>query len=353
MGRSVSRLTSAATDQAPIVRLVKRVQLKFANFPIDPRPALHNHPRMNRRKFLQTTGTLTAGISLSSLTGCATSGSAATKPWFDISLAEWSLHRTLGAKKITNLDFPLIARSEFNIGAVEYVNQFFKDKARDETYLRELMSICDGEGVRNVLIMCDGEGNLGDPDTAKRQRAVENHHKWADAAKLLGCHSIRVNAATGNAGSFAEQQQRAAEGLAKLGDYCRPLGLNTIVENHGGLSSNGAWLAGVMRLVNQSNVGTLPDFGNFSIDRAKGEEYDRYEGTKELMPFAKGVSAKSYDFDAAGNETKIDYRRMLGIVKDAGYRGFIGVEYEGSRLDEYAGIRATKQLLEQIRLEST
>jgi L-ribulose-5-phosphate 3-epimerase len=203
-----------------------------------------------------------------------------------------------------------------------------------------------------VLIMCDGEGNLGDPDTAKRQQAVENHHKWADAAKFLGCHSIRVNAATGNAGSFEEQQKRAAEGLAKLGDYCRPLGLNTIVENHGGLSSNGAWLAGVMRMVNQPNVGTLPDFGNFAIDRAKGEEYDRYQGTQELMPFAKGVSAKSYDFDAEGNETKIDYRRMLQIVKAAGYRGFIGVEYEGGRLDEYAGIRATKALLERIRLES-
>jgi L-ribulose-5-phosphate 3-epimerase len=306
---------------------------------------------MNRREFLQTTGTLAAGITMSSFTGCATSGSA-KKPWFDISLAEWSLHRTLGAKKITNLDFPKVAKNDFGIHAVEYVNQFFKDKARDEAYLRELKSICSGEGVRSVLIMCDGEGNLGDPDTAKRQQAVENHHKWADAAKFLGCHSIRVNAATGNAGSFEEQQKRAAEGLAKLGDYCRPLGLNTIVENHGGLSSNGAWLAGVMRMVNQPNVGTLPDFGNFAIDRAKGEEYDRYQGTQELMPFAKGVSAKSYDFDAEGNETKIDYRRMLQIVKAAGYRGFIGVEYEGGRLDEYAGIRATKALLERIRLES-
>lgn len=313
---------------------------------------MQNPARMNRRQFLQTTGAIAAGASLGSLTGCATSGGLAGKPWFDISLAEWSLNRTLRANRLTNLEFPKVARSEFGIHAVEYVNQFFMDKARDETYLRELKSICEGEGVRSVLIMCDNEGNLGDPDAARRQRAVENHHKWADAAKFLGCHSIRVNAATGNTGSFEEQQQRAADGLAKLGDYCRPLGLNAIVENHGGLSSNGEWLAGVMQKVGQPNVGTLPDFGNFQINRATGENYDRYQGAEKLMPFAKGVSAKSYDFDANGNETTIDYRRMLRIVKAAGYRGHIGVEYEGSRLDEYAGIRATQRLLEVVRDET-
>jgi len=305
---------------------------------------------MNRRNFLHTTGMLAAGMTLSSMTGCATSSSS-RRPWFQISLAEWSLHRTLRAKKISNLDFPKVAKNEFGIHAVEYVNQFFMDKARDDTYLRELKSVCEGEGVRSVLIMCDGEGNLGDPDPAKRQRAVENHHKWAEAAKFLGCHSIRINAATGGVGSYKDQQKRAAEGLAKLGDYCRKLKLNAIVENHGGLSSNGAWLAGLMRMVGQHNVGTLPDFGNFIVDHAKGVEYDRYRGTQELMPFAKGVSAKSYGFDAAGNETKIDYRRMLNIVKTAGYRSYIGVEYEGSNLDEYAGIHATKKLLETVRAE--
>jgi sugar phosphate isomerase/epimerase len=305
---------------------------------------------MNRRKFLQASGALAAGVMLPRLTGCSTSGPG-SKSWFDISLAEWSLHRTLRAQQITNLDFPRVAKNDFGIQAVEYVNQFFMDKARDQAYLRELKTICAGAGVRSVLIMCDGEGNLGDPDSAKRQRAVENHYKWADAAKFLGCHSIRVNAATGGAGSFEEQQKRAADGLAKLGEFTGKIGINTIVENHGGLSSHGAWLAGVMRLVNKPNVGTLPDFGNFVIDRAKGEEYDRYKGTEELLPFAKGVSAKSHDFDAAGNETRTDYRRMLKIVKAAGYRGYIGVEYEGSGLDEYAGVRATKKLLETVRTE--
>jgi L-ribulose-5-phosphate 3-epimerase len=304
---------------------------------------------MNRRQFLQVSGVAAAGIATTSLTGCATLG--ASKPWFEISLAEWSLHKALRAGKLTNLDFPKVARRDFDIHGVEYVNQFFKDKARDENYLRELKAICDGEGVQSVLIMCDGEGNLGDPSDTGRAKAVENHHKWAEAAKFLGCHSIRVNAATGNVGSFEEQQKRAADGLARLGEYTHTLGINTIVENHGGLSSNGAWLAGVMRMVNKPYVGTLPDFGNFYIDRAKGEQYDRYQGTEELMPFAKGVSAKSHDFDAAGNEVHTDYRRMLQIVKAAGYRGYVGIEYEGTAIDEYAGVRATKKLLETVRAE--
>jgi L-ribulose-5-phosphate 3-epimerase len=293
-----------------------------------------------------------ATVSAATLSGCSTTNSCCAKPWFEISLAEWSLHRTIrNEKKITNLDFPKVAKQEFGISAIEYVNQFFMDKARDEAYLKELKGICAGEGVESVLIMCDGEGNLGDPAADRRERAVTNHHKWADAAKFLGCHSIRVNAATGNVGSFEEQQKRAADGLAKLGEYCATLGLNAIVENHGGLSSNGDWLAGVMKLVNKPNVGTLPDFGNFWIDRSKNEQYDRYQGMIDLMPFAKGVSAKSHDFDAAGNEKNTDYRRVLQIVKDAGYRGYIGIEYEGSGLGEYEGIRATKVLLEKVRTE--
>jgi sugar phosphate isomerase/epimerase len=320
-------------------------------FPIDRRTGLHNHAGMNRRQFLQTSSAFAAGIGIASVTGCSTTCCAA-KHWFEISIAEWSLHRNLRANKITNLDFPKIAKNDFGIHAVEYVNQFFMDKAKDQAYLKELKTICDGEGVRSVLIMCDGEGNLGDPDTAKRQRAVENHHKWAEAARFLGCHSIRVNAATGNVGSFEEQQKRAADGLATLGEFTHKLEINTIVENHGGLSSNGEWLSGVMRMVGRKYVGTLPDFGNFTVDAAKGLYYDRYQGTKELMPFAKGVSAKSHEFDAAGNETKTDYHRMLKIVKAAGYRGYVGIEYEGAGLDEYAGVRATKKLLELVRTET-
>lgn len=307
---------------------------------------------MNRRDFLKQSSLALAGLGLASETGCKTASSTSKKPWFEISLAEWSLHiAILQKKELTNLDFPKIARRNFNIGGVEYVNQMFMDKANDTAYLKELKGICDGEGVRSVLIMCDREGNLGDPDTKKRTTSVENHHKWAEAAKFLGCHSIRVNAATANVGSFEEQQKRAADGLHQLAEFTGKLGLNTIVENHGGLSSNGTWLSGVMKLVNLPNCGTLPDFGNFYIDRVKNEQYDRYKGVTELMPFAKGVSAKTMDFNEKGEETTIDYRRMLQIVKAAGYHGFVGLEYEGKVLNEMDGIAKSKALVERLRAE--
>jgi sugar phosphate isomerase/epimerase len=194
--------------------------------------------------------------------------------------------------------------------------------------------------------MCDGEGRLGDPDENARTRAVQNHHRWVDAAKFLGCHSIRVNAAS--AGSYDEQMKLAADGLASLTDYGASSGLNVIVENHGGLSSNGAWLAGVMKLVDNPRCGTLPDFGNFNL--GGGKSYDRYQGVQELMPFAKAVSAKSHVFDEDGNETRTDYRKMMKIVLDANYHGFVGIEFEGGG-SEQDGILATKALLEKVREE--
>ena len=281
-------------------------------------------------------------------TGCQSLGRGG-KPLYDISLAQWSLHKTLFAKKLDALDFAKATRDEFGIGAVEYVNQFFKDKANDEVYLGQLNSRAADNGVTSLLIMVDGEGSLGHADTAQRNKAVQNHHKWANAARFLGCHSIRVNAATTGDGSYEEKQKLAADGLRSLSEYGAKHGLNVIVENHGGLSSNGAWLAGVMKIVDLPNCGTLPDFGNFNI--GGGKVYDRYTGVAELMPFAKAVSAKSHDFDAEGNETHTDYRRMMKIVLDAGYRGYVGIEYEGSKHGEAEGIIATKKLLETVRAE--
>lgn len=261
---------------------------------------------------------------------------------FKISLAQWSWHKRLFGRaepKMDNLDFAKEARA-LGIKGIEYVNQFFKDKAADEKYLAEMKKRAKDNGVKSLLIMCDDEGDLGDPDTKRRARAVENHHKWVDAAKFLGCHSIRVNAAS--KGSYDEQIKLAADGLRSLSEYAAASRLNVIVENHGGLSSNGQWLTSVIKRVNLPNCGTLPDFGNFP------PETDNYEAVKMLMPYAKAVSAKSYDFDEQGNETSIDYYRMMKIVLDAGYKGFVGIEYEGSRLSETDGIVATKKLLERI-----
>jgi sugar phosphate isomerase/epimerase len=295
---------------------------------------------MNRREFLKTT--VAVGTLACVPTSTQPVSAAGKDPLFKISLAEWSLHKALFAKKLDHLDFPKTARQEYGIDALELVNQFFKDKAKDKAYLTEFKKRADDEGTRILLIMCDGEGDLGDPDQQKRVKAVENHYKWVEVGKFFGCHSIRVNAYS--KGTPEEQKELAADGLRRLAEFGAKHGLNIIVENHGGLSSQGDWLAGVMKKVNLPNCGTLPDFGNF-------ENYDRYKAVAEMMPFAKGVSAKSNDFDAAGNETRTDYRRMLKIVLDAGYHGHLGIEYEGDKLSEPEGIRATKRLLEKVRSE--
>jgi sugar phosphate isomerase/epimerase len=268
-----------------------------------------------------------------------------SSPIFSISLAEWSLHRMLRAGELDNLDFPATTRREYGLDAVEYVNGFFKDKAKDQNYLRDLKGRADDHGVKSLLIMCDGEGALGDPDEAARTQAVENHYRWVEAAKYLGCHSIRVNAQS--SGTPEAQRDLAADGLRRLTEFAAERDMNVIVENHGGLSSNGAWLADVMRVVDHPRCGTLPDFGNFRI--TDDEWYDRYQGVTELMPFAKAVSAKSHNFDEHGNETGTDYVRMMRIVLDAGYRGYVGIEYEGDAMSEPDGIRATKALLERTR----
>jgi sugar phosphate isomerase/epimerase len=264
---------------------------------------------------------------------------------FSISLAEWSLHRTLASGALDNLDFPRVARERFGIEAVEYVNSFFKEKARDQAYLTDLRARCEDHGIRSLLIMCDGEGALGDPDASARGRAVENHYRWVEAARFLGCHAIRVNAQS--SGPPEAQHALAVDGLRRLVEFAAPHEINVLVENHGGLSSNGTWLAGVIGAVGHPRCGTLPDFGNFQVSET--ERYDPYRGVEELMPFAKAVSAKSHAFDEDGSERDKDFLRLMRIVLESGYRGYVGIEYEGTELGEEEGILRTKALLETVR----
>ncbi|MEZ6319464.1 MAG: sugar phosphate isomerase/epimerase family protein [Phycisphaerales bacterium] len=324
--------------------------------------ARHENERMTRRGVLGVLGAMGIGsVALGARLPAGTPTAPAPKPGgtkpmkpelFKISLAEWSLHKPLYANEITNLDFPREARA-MGFDAIEYVNSFFKDKARDAKYLADLNTRCDTEGVFQHLIMVDGEGRLGAPDDAERTQAIENHVQWLEAAKALGCARIRVNASS--EGEWDEQQKLAADGLRRLCEKAEPFGLDVIVENHGGPTSNGQWLAGLIKRIDHPLAGTLPDFGNFCYDWGKADDpaqwYDRYQGVKDLMPSAKAVSAKSYDFDDAGNETKIDYPRMMKVVVDAGYRGWVGVEYEGERIPPREGTRLTKVLLERIRGE--
>jgi len=309
----------------------------------------------SRRRFLASSTAIAAAAVLPRF-----AAAQGKEPLFKISLAQWSLHKAMKAGELANRDFAKVAKQDYGIDGIEYVNQLWTDlgkdwmeSAKDKAYVGELKKRADDLGVKSLLIMCDNPGNLGDSDEAKRTTAIEGHYRWVEAAKELGCHSIRVNARSNTKLSPEEQQKLVADGLRRLSEFAAQHGLNVIVENHGGLSSDGKWLTGVMKLVDRKNCGTLPDFGNFRIGDAKEaapKEYDRYLGVDELMPFAKGVSAKSHDFDEQGNETRTDFFKMMDlVVKKHGYHGYCGIEYEGTKLSEPEGIRATKKLLERVR----
>lgn len=325
--------------------------------------------KTSRRKFLQQLGMTVAGASAA--TSLPWESIAHTKATYELSLAQFSLASELFAGKHDILAFPERAKKEFGVGAVEYVSMFFGGKETDSAFLKELRKRSDDAGVKNNLIMVDGE-NLADQDSAKRNHAVESHHKWVDAAKVLGCKSIRVNlGGMTDTGTPEEIAKAGIEGYSKLLEYGDKNDLDIIVENHVGISCNGKWLAGIMKQVNHKRAGVLPDFGNFCIKRTLPatqdiagymatkclEEYDKYQGMAELMPYAKGVSAKTHKFDANGNETEIDFVRMFDIIRKSGFKGIVGIEYEGGLMQAYGqpgylsnedGIKATKKLIERV-----
>ena len=263
---------------------------------------------------------------------------------FRISLAEWSIHRAINSRMIDNLDFPRIAREQFGIEGLEFVNGLWAAPTQD--YVAQLKKRMADTGTKGVLIMCDGEGLMGHSDRGVRMKAATNHRKWVDIAAELGCHSIRTNMysdmkPSGNA-EIEKVLDYCAESFNNLCGYAEGRKINVIIENHGGISSDPDVVTRLMKKVNLPNFGTLPDFGNFP------KETDRYEAVKKLMPYAKGVSFKCYDFSPAGDETMIDVPKMMKIVNDAGYDGFVGIEYEGNRLKEFEGIAAAKRLLDRI-----
>jgi len=307
---------------------------------------------LHRRLFLKQVSALSAaGVGAEFLSNRLVAAEP-QEPLYKISLAEWSLHRALQQGKLDNRDFAKVAKNDFGIEAIEYLNQFFQDKAKDKSYLIELKKRAEDLGVKSLLIVIDGEGRLGDADEQKRTQAVENHYKWVEAAQMLGCHSIRAN--TFGDGNFGERVDRAADGLRMLTEFAEKHDMNVLVENtlKSRYSSLGGFLTAVVNKVGMKHCGTLPDFAGWG--RGEGVDADyRYKGVAGLMPFAKAVSARSDDFDAQGNETHTDYRQMMKIVVDAGYHGYVGIKYEGGELGEPEGIKATKKLLEQVRNELT
>ena len=298
---------------------------------------------MKRRTFIQQTTLLAAAM------GFASPLYAAKEPLFRLSLAEWSLHRSLYDGKLKHMDFPRVAKEDHQFDAIELVNSFFQDKARDAAYLREFKKRAADLGVKTLLIMCDGEGELGSREAKEQNEAVEKHRRWLEGAAALGCHSIRVNASGGGEGTAEEQGARTADGLRRLCEAAVPMKLNVLVENHIGLSCNAAWLVSVIKRVGMPNCGTLADFDNFELP--DGKRYDRYQGVTELMPLAKAVSAQTTEFDSNGQPKGADFRRLLKIVVDSGYRGYVEVEFSGENIPEAEGIRASKRIIEKIRDE--
>ena len=309
-----------------------------------------------RRKFIQKTLLATAATGLPHAAMKATSYLSKSPPVSEpkISLAQWSLHRALENGDMKALNFAKIAKNDYGIDAVEYVNQFYVDMVKSEKFWAQMKERAENEGVKSLLIMVDNEGDLGNPNGLERSKTVENHYKWIHAAKIMGCHSIRVNAF--GEGDRTSLRTSLVAGLGKLASYGAKENISVIVENHGLHTSDGAFMAGIIKEVNSPHLGTLPDFGNWCLNAKWGstqnnqcdDVYDRYQGVADFLPFAKGVSAKSYAFDSDGNETIIDYHKILKIVKDFGFVGYIGVEFEGEHMPEPAGIKATKKLIEKV-----
>ncbi|MEO0550333.1 MAG: sugar phosphate isomerase/epimerase family protein [Pseudomonadota bacterium] len=293
------------------------------------------------------------------------------EPRYKLSLAQYALHRKIGGSgnifirnakrlkysmlerpadffqsRLDPMDFPEFARKEFDIGAVEYVSGFYRGKAEDKTYLKELKSRAEDNGVQNVLIMVDGEGILGAKDASERADAVQRHHKWIDAAAYLGCHAIRAFAFSDEESSYDERMSYAADGFAQLLNYADKQDIDVVIENKGGLAANAAWLVSMIEQVGHPRLGTLPDFGNFKISET--ETYDYIKGTREMMPYAKGVSVKAFDFDENGDEQTFDFPALMQIIAESGFRGYLGVEFEGGGMSEVEGIHKTKQLLERL-----
>jgi sugar phosphate isomerase/epimerase len=321
---------------------------------------------MKRRNFISKTTVAGVGVTFLGAYACKEAkkeegntgeveGATPAEPFFELSLAQWSIHRMIRENGVDPYTFAEKAKN-WGFKGLEYVSQLYDPELSDAGYSEEAMAAfveksnaeAQKHGMKNVLIMIDGQGNLAVSDEAERNETVGKHKKWVDAAAAMGCHAIRVNL---NGSNVPEEWiENSVDELTKLATYAKDKNINILVENHGGLSSNGELHAQVMEKVNMENVGTLPDFGNFCMTRKPDSwecevSYDKYKGVKELMPYAKAVSAKSNVFDADGNEENIDYVKMLQMVKDNGYTGFIGVEYEGNVLSEEEGIIATRDLL--------
>ncbi|WP_173021370.1 serine hydrolase [Lewinella sp. W8] len=268
------------------------------------------------------------------------------------SLGQWSFHRELFSGEMTSIDF-VEAAAELGFDGVEYVNQFFLDRVEDHAFLDSLAAAAAAADIAGVMLLVDNAGNLGASDPGERQRAIEQHLAWVGAARQLGCPIMRVNAH--GDGTPDEIMAACEAAIRPLAVAAGREGVQIVIENHGGISNDGEWLAELVGRLADVGVGSLADFDNWCVERENGQlwgapctnRYDRYRGMMDLMPTAVGVSVKAFNFDAAGEEPDIDFGTMFDIIHAHDYRGFLGIEYEGDALPAREGIAATLALAKQ------
>ena len=312
---------------------------------------------MKRKEFIKLASTGALGISSLGYLSCESQ----KEIFFKLSLAQWSLNKAIRGGEMSPY---LFAEKSKNLGftGLEYVNQLYDDVMKSEdksssikNFILKYNQLASDNGMDNVLIMIDEEGDLAGENEEQRLKSIDNHKLWIDTAAEMNCTSVRLNLYGSK--DIETWKALSIDSLSKLGEHAKGTGLNVIVENHGRITSNIPELMNAINGVNMDNVGTLPDFGNFCMaDEGYGSVfdgtcetvYDFYKGVEEMMPKAFAVSAKSNDFDGNGDEKTIDYMKMLKIVKSFGYTGYIGVEYEGKRLSEVEGIKATRDLLIKV-----
>jgi sugar phosphate isomerase/epimerase len=237
---------------------------------------------------------------------------------------------------------PGILRDKLGITALEHVNQFFE--APTLTYLAKLKKACTDAGVQSTILMVDGEGGTASPDLAERKRAANAHRKWFDAAHELGCYAVRCNV-YGGAAEWKNDKDlvsRAAETMGMMLDYAKGSGVDLIVENHGGASSDPDVLVALVKKVNHPNFGLLCDLGNWN----KGD--DRYANVKKILPYARGLSVKGTW--GASVDPAFDAEKLVKIALDGGYSGWWGLEVTPPRLAQGAPKRSgDEQFAEEVK----
>ncbi len=298
---------------------------------------------MKRRQILKKLAMGAGCAATAPFYSCAKNGTSGESPWLKLAVQQYSFNRQLKSGELAMIDYPGTVVEGTGIKALEYFNGHMEEKAGDTGFFEAVRERCDDLGAANTMMLCRGKDALDSSDPSVRSAAIEGYRPWLEATKILGGQYIRVDVRSD--GDPDEQKKHAADGLTALCEVAgNEFDMGIVVENHGGHSGNGKWVADLMKTVGLENCGTLPDFQNF-------KEYDPYLGIEEMMPWAKIVCAKSKEFDEAGNEVNVDYRRMLKIVKDSGFTGYIGIEFEGHGVDPIAGINLTKNLIETVMSE--